>query len=66
MTNKSIAELYSLKGQVALVTGGAMGIGQATAARLAEAGAAVLIADINLEALQEVVPLAHGDCVAVR
>ena len=60
MTNKSIAELYSLKGQVALVTGGAMGIGQATATRLAEAGAAVLIADINLEALQQ----AHAQLVA--
>ena len=53
MTNKTLMELYNLKGQVALVTGGAMGIGQATAARLAEAGAAVLISDINLEALQQ-------------
>jgi 2-hydroxycyclohexanecarboxyl-CoA dehydrogenase len=35
--------------QVAIVTGGASGIGQATAVRLAEEGAAVVIADINGE-----------------
>jgi 2-deoxy-D-gluconate 3-dehydrogenase len=53
MATKAYSELLDLKGQVALVTGGAMGIGQATAARLAEAGAAVLLSDINLEALQQ-------------
>jgi len=36
-----------LDGRVAIVTGGARGIGGATARRLAEAGAAVLIADID-------------------
>jgi 2-hydroxycyclohexanecarboxyl-CoA dehydrogenase len=35
--------------QVAIVTGGASGIGQATARRLAEEGAAVVIADVNGE-----------------
>ena len=39
-----------LEGKIAVVTGGAMGIGGATAARLAEEGAKVLIADINQEA----------------
>ena len=34
-------------GQVAIVTGGALGIGGATARRLAVEGAQVLIADIN-------------------
>ncbi|MDA1296662.1 MAG: SDR family oxidoreductase [Chloroflexi bacterium] len=37
-------------GQVAIITGGALGIGGATARRLASEGARVLIADINDEA----------------
>ena len=37
-----------LTGQVAIVTGGAQGIGGATARRLAEEGASVLVADIDL------------------
>lgn len=37
----------SLKGRVALVTGGASGLGRATALDLAEAGAHVVIADID-------------------
>ena len=36
-----------LSGQVAIVTGGASGIGAATVALLAEAGAAVVVADLN-------------------
>lgn len=46
----SIARLFDLTGKVALVTGAAMGIGEAIASRLAEAGAAVMIADVNAEA----------------
>src|SRR4051794_18245635 len=38
------------EGRVALVTGGASGIGQATAARLAAEGATVVIADLDVEA----------------
>ena len=50
MTKQTIAELFDLSGKGAVVTGGAMGIGQAIAFRLAEAGAGVMIADIDLEA----------------
>lgn len=52
VSNKSIAQLISLQGRVAVVTGGAQGLGKAMANRLAEAGAAVLIADLKLEQAQ--------------
>lgn len=42
----------SLTGKVAIVTGGAAGIGFAIAARLSAAGAHVVIADIDLEAAE--------------
>lgn len=47
MPRHSIAELFDLSGQVAIVTGAAQGIGQAIALRLAEAGAAVVLAGHN-------------------
>ena len=43
----------SLKGRVALVTGGASGLGRATALALAEAGAHVVIADIDASGSEE-------------
>ncbi|HCM51627.1 TPA: SDR family oxidoreductase [Candidatus Saccharibacteria bacterium] len=46
---QSISELLNLGGRAAIVTGGAKGIGFGIAYRLAEAGASVLIADINPE-----------------
>ena len=46
---QTIAQLLDLKGKSAIVTGGAMGIGQAIVSRLAEAGASVMVADIDLE-----------------
>jgi len=47
-----ITHPYRLDGKVALVTGGASGIGAATSRELARAGAQVWIADLNLEAAQ--------------
>jgi NAD(P)-dependent dehydrogenase (short-subunit alcohol dehydrogenase family) len=44
------ATVKRLEGRVALVTGGASGIGKATAHRLAQEGAALVITDIQDEA----------------
>jgi len=43
-----------LEGQVAIVTGGASGIGAATCRRLAAEGAKVAVCDVNLEGAREV------------
>ncbi len=45
--DESLAELMSLGGRVAVVTGGAVGIGYAIARRMVQAGARVLISDIH-------------------
>ncbi|MDO8729324.1 MAG: SDR family oxidoreductase [bacterium] len=46
----SLQKLIDLKGKTAIVTGGALGIGFGIAYRLAEAGANVVVADINEDA----------------
>jgi NAD(P)-dependent dehydrogenase (short-subunit alcohol dehydrogenase family) len=52
VSGKPLAEIVSLAGRCAVVTGGAQGLGKAMARRLAEAGAAVLIGDVDLELAQ--------------
>ena len=53
------ADTGKFKARAAIVTGGAMGIGGATARRLAADGASVLVADINL-------PAAQANAAAIR
>jgi 3-oxoacyl-[acyl-carrier protein] reductase len=54
-----------LEGKVAVVTGGASGIGEATSLRLAADGARVAVLDINEQAAELTASLA-GDGIAVR
>lgn len=49
----NISELFNLKGKTAIVTGGANGIGKATAIILAQHGANIAIGDFNLEDAQK-------------
>jgi NAD(P)-dependent dehydrogenase (short-subunit alcohol dehydrogenase family) len=55
MTDSStgIANMFSLAGRTAIVTGAATGIGQAIARRLADAGATVAVVDLNLPGAQK-------------
>lgn len=51
MGTRPLTELWSLSGRVALVTGGGRGLGLAIARRLCEAGANVVVNDIDAEAV---------------
>ena len=60
-TEVPLSTLLSLEGRVATVTGGGNGIGAAVARRLAEAGAAVHVADLDLPAAEAVAGLLTAD-----
>jgi NAD(P)-dependent dehydrogenase (short-subunit alcohol dehydrogenase family) len=47
VSERSLAELLSLEGRTAVITGGVQGLGRAIARRLAEAGAQIAIADLD-------------------
>jgi NADP-dependent 3-hydroxy acid dehydrogenase YdfG len=49
---KSLSELVSLRGKIALISGSAAGIGKAMAYRFAEAGARLQLVDIDEEKLK--------------
>jgi len=49
-----VAGLFSLENRVAVVTGGASGLGAAIAAGLAQAGAAIAVVDVDVERATEV------------
>lgn len=65
---RTLADLLSLQGRVAAVTGGAHGIGRATCLRLAETGARVVVGDKDLpgaEAAAQAIRDAGGRAIAV-
>lgn len=49
----NIMEKFQLKGNVAIVTGGARGLGKAMATALAQAGSHIVIADLDLDEAQK-------------
>ena len=61
MTDRNhLVALYGLEGKVAVVSGGAVGTGKAIAEFFADAGASVVVADINRNAANELVGDARG------
>jgi len=61
--------MYDLKGKVAIITGGASGMGRAASVLFAKAGANVVVADLNVKGGKEVAELASesgNKCVFQR
>lgn len=57
------AEIRSVAKVIALVTGGASGLGRATVARLVRGGASVVIADLPASGGEEVAKSVGGNCI---
>lgn len=63
-----LAQTFALNGRVAVITGAASGIGRGTAVVLAQAGARVVVSDIDLpglEATAELIENARGQAVVL-
>ena len=62
-----VAELFSLKGKTALITGAAQGLGSEIAQALAENGASVVLSDIQYpEETEKAVQQAGAECLAIQ
>jgi len=59
-------ELFDLHGSVAIITGGAGGIGAVYASALSEAGAKVVIADLDAAAAEQTAVGLGGEAIAVQ
>jgi len=69
MLDPTVQQQFRLDDKVAIITGGAMGIGKGIAKKLAEAGANVMVADVNMDEADKTVEeirAAGGKAAAVR
>jgi NAD(P)-dependent dehydrogenase (short-subunit alcohol dehydrogenase family) len=67
--NKTLPKFCDLKGKVAVVTGAAKGMGRADSIKLAQAGAKVVLTDIDFVGCQQVVEeikKVRGEAIAVK
>jgi len=64
--NQNHPQTFDLSGQTAIVTGGATGIGEAIARRLAGAGAVVAVVDLDQQGALDVATALGGGSFAIR